>query len=372
MIWVICGAVLCLAASMVAAFLIDRKVQQAKREASLRLDCSKGLVEERFVRIGNIEQWISIRGEDRNNPVLLVIHGGPGSPYSIFSPHVRLWEKHFTVVQWDQRGGGRTFAKAGARGSGEISMRQLTSDTIEVAEYLLTRLGQDRIFLLASSMGSTFGLQAARIRPELFYAYIGTDQNVGMQRGREKSHHQLIERLRKHQMIKGIRIVEKTGANATRWTAREFTVVAQWTMKSDPIGFRRTMKLLKDAVWYAPGWTLGDLRAFVKGMRFSLEQLLPEIVRYDAWASGTRFDLPFFLFQGESDVLTVTSQAQAYFDDVEAPLKRMELISDAGHFAMFLQPDLFLQKLLTHVRPLADTNIKAVHPTSTEVFHEIF
>jgi hypothetical protein len=68
----------------------------------------------------------------------------------------------------------------------------------------------------------------------------------------------------------------------------------------------------------------------------------------------------------------VTSQAQAYFDDVEAPLKRMELISDAGHFAMFLQPDLFLQKLLTHVRPLADTNIKAVHPTSTEVFHEIF
>ena len=30
------------------------------------------------VRIGGTEQWISIRGVDRRNPVLVVIHGGPG------------------------------------------------------------------------------------------------------------------------------------------------------------------------------------------------------------------------------------------------------------------------------------------------------
>jgi hypothetical protein len=63
---------------------------------------------------------------------------------------------------------------------------------------------------------------------------------------------------------------------ATRWTDQDFTTVAQWTMKSDPLGYRRTMKLLKDAVWFAPGWTLRDIRAFVEGMKFTLKQILPE------------------------------------------------------------------------------------------------
>ncbi len=212
---------------------------------------------------------------------------------------------------------------------------------------------KDRIFLLASSIGSTFGAQVALTRPEIFYAYIGTDQNIGMVRGRQENHDQLLKRLRGHGMIKGAKMIEKIGADATRWTPQDFTTVGQWTMKSDPAGFHRTIKLLKDAVWYAPGWTLRDIRGFVKGMHFSLEQLLPEMVRYDAWAQGTRFDLPVFLLQGENDVLTLTAQAQAYFSDIEAPIKRMELISDAGHFAMFLQPEVFLEKLLAYVRPLA-------------------
>ncbi|MGC2223928.1 MAG: alpha/beta hydrolase, partial [Methylocella sp.] len=179
------------------------------------------------------------------------------------------------------------------------------------------------------------------------------DQNVGMVRGREEDHRQLLDRLRAHGMSNGIRVLERIGSDATRWTPQEFTTVAKWTMKSDPTGFRRTIKLLKDAVWYAPGWTLRDIRGFVRGMHSSLEQLLPEMVQYDAWARGTRFDLPVFVLQGENDVLTLTAQAQAYFADIEAPIKRMELIADAGHFAMFLQPEMFLKTLLAYVRPLA-------------------
>ena len=80
-------------------------------------------------------------------------------------------------------------------------------------KYLRAHLRQNQIFLLASSMGSTFGLQAARSRPDLFYAYIGTDQNVGMVRGQEENHRQVLERLRAHGMTKGARIVERIGAD---------------------------------------------------------------------------------------------------------------------------------------------------------------
>jgi pimeloyl-ACP methyl ester carboxylesterase len=116
------------------------------------------------------------------------------------------------------------------------------------------------------------------------------------------------------------------------------------------------MKLLRDAVWYAPGWTLKDVRAFVAGMRHSLDQILPEMMRYDAWQEGTRFEIPFFIFQGENDVLTTPELAMAYYNDVIAPLKQMTLIADAGHFAAFLQPKQFLDQLLSVVRPLAEAD----------------
>jgi pimeloyl-ACP methyl ester carboxylesterase len=352
-ICLICAAVLLLVAGLPAALLVFRKLRQTKIAAGLKIKTAQGIVEEAFVQIGGIEQWLSIRGEDKSNPVLLIIHGGPGSCYSIFTPHLHAWENHFTVVQWDQRGAGKTFARMGPRGGGAISMNQLTSDGIEVAEYLRAHLGKAQLFLLTSSIGSTFGMQMARIRPELFYAYIGTDQNVGMVRRRIEDQRQVLERLRGHGMNKGVKAIERIGADPTIWTPDDFTAVAQWTMKSDPQGYRRTIRLLKDAVWYAPGWKLGDIRAFVGGMRFSLEQLLPEIVRYDAWANGTRFELPIFIFQGDSDVLTTPASAGAYFEEIVAPLKKMELISDAGHFAAFLQPEQFLEKLLAWVRPLA-------------------
>lgn len=353
MFWMSCLGLLFLAVGVPAALLVHRRMRQLRIAANLKIDSVHGLAQESFVPIGGIDQWISIRGEDRNNPVLLLIHGGPGSSYSIFTPHLRRWEEHFTIVQWDQRGAGRTLRRMGSRGCGKITMKRLACDAIEVADHLRACLRQERIFLLASSMGSTFGLQAALRRPDLFYAYIGTDQNVGMVRGRAENHRWLLDRLRENGMTKGLRAVERIGADAAQWTPREYTAVARWTMKSDPLGFHRTMRLLKDAVWFAPGWTIQDIRAFVKGMRLSLERLLPEMVGYDAWAQGTRFDLPVLILHGENDVLTPAAQAQAWFADIQAPVKHMEMIPDAGHFAMFLQPDRFLEKLLAHVRPLA-------------------
>ena len=82
--------------------------------------------------------------------------------------------------------------------------------------------------------------------------------------------------------------------------------------------------------------------------------MLSEFSRYDAWERGTRFEVPIFIFQGEKDVLTTPALAREFFDDVIAPVKRMELISDAGHFAAFQQPENFLGLLLTHVRHMAD------------------
>ena len=353
MIWIVLASAIGTAAALVVSALLHRKLCQRGTAAALRIRCDHGVAEERFVRIGGIDQWIGIRGEDRDNPVLLVIHGGPGAPCSIFTPVIRSWERHFTVVQWDQRGAGKTLGRTGQDGTGELTFERLIRDGIEVAEFVHGHLTRSKVILLGSSLGSLIGLAMVKRRPDLFCAYVGTDQNVGMARGREAAHQATRERLRAIGLNKGVVALEKIGPDPSRWSAKDFTTTAQWTMKSDPHTCDRIMKLLKSAIWFSPGHTLRDIKLFISGMEFSIAQLFPEVPGYDAWQQGTRFEIPFFIFQGENDVLTLPSLAEAYFNEVVAPVKGMTLIRDAGRFAAFTQPEQFLRELLTRVRPLA-------------------
>ncbi len=346
-----------------AAVLIHRRMRQQTIAAALRIHSANGIAEECYLPIGGIEQWIAIRGDDRSNPVLLLVHGGPGASCSIFTPRIRTWEKHFTIVQWDQRGSGKTLGHTGKRATGVLTLDRLTCDGIEVAEYLRRHLQVSKIILIGQSFGSTFALSMIKRRPDLFSAYVGTDQNIGMLRGRDEVLRATLQRLRAARLDKGAEALEQIGSDPSRWTANDYLAVAQWTMKSDPPTCRRIMKLLKDCVWYSPAHSLRDIWDFSRGMRFSLEQLLPYAVRFDAWQECTRFDVPFFVFQGDNDVLTLPSLAEAYCNHVTAPVKGFALIRDAGHFAAFLQPDQFLTELLARVRPLVTTS--AAVPAAT-------
>jgi len=137
----------------------------------------KGIDEGSFVKIGGIEQWITIRGQDRDNPVLLFLHGGPGdvtNPWSfaLFAP----WEKYFTVVQWDERGSGRTLRKSGPAVAPTITVDRMVQDGIELTEYLRKHLGKEKIIIVGHSFGSILGTRMAKARPDIFYGCVGTGQ----------------------------------------------------------------------------------------------------------------------------------------------------------------------------------------------------
>jgi pimeloyl-ACP methyl ester carboxylesterase len=104
------------------------------------------------------------------------------------------------------------------------------------------------------------------------------------------------------------------------------------------------------SLWFSPLHTLRGLRTYLKAMTFS-EPLALEAVAIDEWTEGTTFQLPFFVFQGDGDVLTPPEPAKRLFDDVIAPVKEFALIRDASHFAAFRHPDQFLDLMLTKVRP---------------------
>jgi predicted alpha/beta-fold hydrolase len=109
----IMGAVVLVSA---AGTLGYRAWRQHENAVALAIDPRTGVAETMFVRLGGVSQWIQIRGDDRRNPVLLFVHGGPGSTVSPVSSLLQPWEKYFTVVMWDQRDAGKTFARNGAVG----------------------------------------------------------------------------------------------------------------------------------------------------------------------------------------------------------------------------------------------------------------
>ncbi|MFI8502645.1 alpha/beta fold hydrolase [Streptomyces sp. NPDC085524] len=352
MIGVILAATTAALAVPVAGLFGHRAVRRSANAALMRIDSPAGIDEQGFVRIGGIEQWISIRGEDRANPVLLEIHGGPGAAGSPYGARTREWEKHFTLVRWDMRGAGLTFARGGAVAQGgPVTFDRLYEDALEVTRYVLDRMQVGRVVLMPSSFGTVFGLRLARNHPELYSAYAGTDQNVH-EAGRDTSAYRAtLERLRTAGKTKQAAAIEAIGSDSARWTSAQRASYDKLCAGSDPLTLDTVKKVILGSMWLSPLYTLSRMKAYFQGQAFS-ETVTEGASGFDDWADGTRFEIPFFVFQGALDVITPAARAKAYFDAVEAPVKHFELIEDASHFAWIRRPERFLELLLTHVRPV--------------------
>ncbi|MEU3773567.1 alpha/beta hydrolase [Streptomyces sp. NPDC032472] len=337
-------------AAPVAGALGHRAVVRSRNARLLRIDSPNGIDEQRFVPIGGIEQWISIRGEDTANPVMLELHGGPGASHAAHGPRTRAWEEHFTVVRWDMRGTGKTLGRSDAAAQGEISLDRLYEDALEVTRYVRARLGADRVVLVAHSFGSVVGLRLARRHPGLYAAYVGTDQNIHAAGRDDSARAGLLARLRAAGKRKQLAEVEAMGADPRTWTTAQHAAHSRITATTEPLTFRSMRSVVLKSLWFSPLHTLRELGALGRGMKLS-EPLLAEAAAFDDWADGTEFDLPFFVFQGEADPFTPPSLARRYVEDVQAPAKAFAEIPDAGHFAALRHPDRFLTLLLTHVTP---------------------
>ncbi|MGW3202886.1 alpha/beta fold hydrolase [Streptomyces sp. NPDC001135] len=330
--------------------LTYRALKRRALARKLAITTPNGVDESSYVRIGGIDQWISVRGEDRTNPVILEIHGGPGSSNLVFLPRTRAWERHFTIVRWDMRGAGRTFAAA-PEDQGELTLDRLYRDALEVTHHIRTRLGVDKVVLLANSFGTVTGLRLARNHPELYAAYVGTDQNI-IGGGRDTTAYEsLLTRLEKAGKKKQLAQMAAMGPDRSAWSAHEWAEYAKTVVTTDPLTYDTMKTVVIRSLWFSPLHTLRDLRAYLKAQTFS-EPLGPQAMTIDEYAEGTAFRLPVFLFQGDSDVLTPPEPARRFYEALTAPVKDFALIPEAGHFASFRHPDQFLNLLLTTVRPV--------------------
>jgi pimeloyl-ACP methyl ester carboxylesterase len=328
----------------VAAFLRARNAEQ------FAIKSPKGIDEAKFVTLGGIEQWVTIRGQDRDNPVLLFLHGGPGdvtNPWSfaLFAP----WLRHFTVVQWDQRGAGRTLRKTGAVVAPTLTVERLAKDGIELAEYLLKRLAKEKIIVVGHSFGSVLGLRVAQARPDLLYAYVGTGQVADETRNYAVAYDALVKKARA--VGDPFAIGELSGVGPPPYkTGAGFRTQRKWSNAFE--GAENFLFGIIGLTLVAPGGTVQDLNDSIDGQMLSGERLVPQTTSHRPTDFGTRFSVPIFFILGDEDFTTPTSLARDYLETIQAPRKAFVPIP-GGHFAVFMHSDRFLAELVKEVRPLA-------------------
>lgn len=332
---------------------VYRAYCQNKNAQELKIESKNGINEEMFIKAGGIDQWVQIRGENRDNPVLLILHGGPGFSYISFTQVFRSWEKEFTIVQWDQRGTGKTFGKNGKTGSGPMSIEKMSADGVEVAEFLRKHLKKEKIVLFAHSWGTILGIPMISKRPDLFFSYVGTGQIVDMPRSEKQSYELILNHVKASGDEKAIKTLTDLGPppyqDLNTWMIKGRLAV----MFTPPSASGRTLPNVFGAALTSPSYSLKDGYDVFSAFDFSSRELYSEMMVYDARRFGTKFKVPIFILQGDMDLQAPTSLAQEYFASVEAPNKEFVLLKGEGHTAVLILPDVFLKELIAHVLPIA-------------------
>jgi pimeloyl-ACP methyl ester carboxylesterase len=305
------------------------------------------IAEVRRVELGGFEQTILVRGVDRRNPVLLYLHGGPGSAQL---PIARLYsselEKHFVVVHWDQRGAGASCA--GVDWS-SLSLQRIVADTIELVE----RLGKgDKVFLIGHSWGSLVGAVAAQRRPDLFRAYVGLGQLVDRDAQEKISYDWVVERARRAGNQKALS--ELAAIRPPYTTQREFELQRGWLehYHGDVYVTERAREIWPAAI-FGREYTLATRLRYRRCFKRSLNALLEDRLNVDLVTTIPRLDVPVFLFAGRHDYNTPSALVEKWASQLQAP--RVELIwfENGGHLIPIEAPEEFQARLLGNLLPLA-------------------
>jgi len=347
----VCIGVLLALAILAAAFLVYRTYRQRVNASALAIRTPNGIDEDLFVRAGGIDQWISIRGEDRSNPVVLVLHGGPATSYMSFAAFFQIWEKHFTVVQWDRRGVSKTFGRTGRARSGEMTLNRIAADGNEIAEFVRRRLHKDKLILLGHSMGSMIGILMAARRPDLFHAYVGTEQIIDMARNEEISYQVILDRARSAGNATTVKKLERIGAPPYK-KPMDWGVKQRAAEVADP-AYGRIAGRIRRMVLYSPSYSLKDILDLIGGSMFCMSKLYMQWMAFDARRLGTSFQTPIFIIEGENDVMTPSELASEWVSTIDAPQKAFVPIIGASHLAFVTAADAYLAELVDRVRPLA-------------------
>lgn len=337
---------------------LDREVVQDIIANARKVTALGGIEESYAVSLGGFPQWVSVRGNNRENPILLFIHGGPASTELPISwLYQKPWEEYFTVVQWDQRGAGKSVGLSDLEAVGStISVERMVKDGVELVDHIRQRYGKKKIFVLGHSWGTVIGLEIARRHPDWLYAYIAMGQAI-YARDNERLGYTFAVRAaaedENHLASTELQAIAPYPPAEGALTVPQILTQRKWVTYYGGLTWRRRDLAYDSGVrLLSPSYSLADLAA-AQQAGGTLMALLPELAGMD-YRDVARLNCPIVVFGGEFDYATPTEITKAWFDRLEAPSKQFFLFEKAAHMLQYEAPGKLFFHLVHDVRPLSE------------------
>lgn len=296
-----------------------------------------------WAEIGGIKQGYFIRGEDERNPVILFLHGGPGSPELSMIKDTEL-EKYFTICYWDQRGAGMTFDSD--TDPATMNTAQLVEDTRQITDSLRSWYGVDKVYLMGHSWGSFLGIKTIGKYPELYHAYIGIGQVCHQLESERLAYDYLVAQAREAGDTGTVESFAAYDKNSNDFPSNEYLLkVRTIAMNKYGVGIKHKdismLDIAKDLL-YDQGYTLGEKLNYLRGTMFSLN-MFHEVIDDNLFETSTRFEIPIYIIQGKYDYQVSYDLAKEYLDSIDAPKKAFFTFDESAHSPNLEEPERFVE-----------------------------
>lgn len=314
-------------------------------------------VQETFeATLGGARQVVNVRGADRTNPILLFIHGGPAAvEMPIAWAFQRPWEDHFTVVQWDQRGAGRSFLlNDPAALASTLKPERYRDDAIELIELLGKRYGQRKVFVLGHSWGSIVGMMVAAKRPDLLHAYVGVGQVIDFRENEREGYAWTLAKARAAGNQEAVRELEalRPYPGPGAFDLKKLETERKWNIRFGGLAAGRdNADFYFRAPRLSPEYTAADRQAWDDGSAFTMKTMFPQLADI-SFAKLDRIDTPVFMFLGRQDYTTPSPIAANWLARLRASRKGVVWFEHSAHLPFIEEPGRVFEALLTQIRPL--------------------
>jgi pimeloyl-ACP methyl ester carboxylesterase len=317
-------------------------------------DPAKAIAVLEKLSIGGSDQWILERSENTDNPIILFLHGGPGtSQLTLNRRNTKDLEKSFIVVNWDQRGAGKSYDAI--RDTNKMSIDQFVADTKELTLHLLKKFHKDRVVLVGHSWGSVIGALTASKYPELYHCYIGIGQVANMEEGESASYEWTLKQAIEKNDKRAIAKLEGIGHPPYQgdWQAKTITERMFVGRFGGEVHASRNgaFGLVLGSVLFSREYGFADRLNVFKGIFGSIKILWPQLLKVDLFKSVPEFKIPVYMMEGRHDHEVPSEIAQRYFDVIKAPSKELIWFEQSAHMVNSEERDAFNRILVDRILP---------------------
>jgi len=298
--------------------------------------------------IGGTTQWLLIRGADRTAPILLWLHGGPGSAQMPIHGVTAALERDFVVVHWDQSGAGKS--NPPGFDPATMTLDRFLSDARVVTALLRERLGDQPLIVLGHSWGTMLGARLVARWPGEYAGYIGVGQQVDTLRGAALALDWLEEVAPTSDLA---------GLDPQSFRDHDLYVRLMQEVEAHGGGMNVSLAALLPRALAAPEYRLVDYWRWLDGANRGSGPMWAEYRTRDLIAELPVMPVPMLLISGTRDWNTPVPLVRAWFAAVEAPQgKRMAPFDGSGHAPFLTETDRFVETVRGFAAGIAAVTIE--------------